>query len=44
MTISRLFFPNADPTTALLLTFGTFGVSYLIRPLGALVIGAYSDR
>ena len=44
VTISRLFFPNSDPTTALLLTFGTFGVSYLVRPLGALVLGAYSDR
>jgi MHS family proline/betaine transporter-like MFS transporter len=44
VTISKLFFPTADSTTALLLTFGTFGVSYLIRPLGALVIGAYADR
>ena len=44
VTISKLFFPTADPTTALLLTFGTFGVSYLVRPLGALVIGAYADR
>jgi MFS family permease len=44
VTISRLFFPNTDNTTALLLTFGTFGVSYLIRPLGALVLGAYADR
>jgi len=44
VTISKLFFPTADPTTALLLTFGTFGVSYLVRPLGALVLGAYGDR
>lgn len=44
VTISKLFFPNADPTTALLLAFGTFGVSYLVRPLGALVLGAYADR
>jgi MFS transporter, MHS family, proline/betaine transporter len=44
VTISKLFFPTADPTTALLLTFGTFGVSYLVRPLGALVLGAYADR
>jgi MHS family proline/betaine transporter-like MFS transporter len=44
VTISKLFFPTADPTTALLLTFGTFGVSYLMRPLGALVLGAYADR
>src|SRR5690242_540270 len=44
VTISKLFFPTADPTTALLLTFGTFGISYLARPLGAVVLGAYSDR
>jgi MFS family permease len=44
VTISKLFFPNADPNTALLLAFGTFGVSYLVRPLGALVLGAYADR
>jgi MHS family proline/betaine transporter-like MFS transporter len=44
VTISKLFFPTADPTTALLLTFGTFGISYLARPIGALVLGAYADR
>ena len=44
VTISKLFFPTADGTTALLLTFGTFGVSYLIRPLGALVLGGYADK
>jgi len=44
VTISKLFFPTTDPTTALLLTFGTFGVSYLVRPFGALVLGAYADR
>ena len=44
VTISKLFFPTADPTTALLQAFGTFGVSYLVRPLGAIVLGAYADR
>ncbi|HXZ21266.1 MAG TPA: MFS transporter [Pseudolabrys sp.] len=44
ITISKLFFPTADPTTALLLAFGTFGISYLVRPLGAVVLGAYADR
>jgi MFS transporter, MHS family, proline/betaine transporter len=28
----------------LLLTLGTFGASYLVRPLGAIVIGAFTDR
>src|SRR5215471_3487731 len=44
VTISKLFFPTADPTTSLLLTFGTFAISYLARPFGALVLGAYADR
>jgi MFS transporter, MHS family, proline/betaine transporter len=44
VTISRLFFPNSNETVALLLALGTFGASYLIRPLGAIVLGAYADR
>jgi MFS transporter, MHS family, proline/betaine transporter len=44
VTISRLFFPTADQTVSLLLALGTFGVSYLVRPLGAIVLGAYTDR
>src|SRR5262245_7155168 len=42
--ISKAFFPATDPTTSLLLTFGTFGLSFLIRPIGGLVLGAYADR
>src|SRR6195256_6628649 len=42
--ISKAFFPSNDPTTSLLLTFGTFGLSYLIRPIGGVVLGAYADR
>jgi MFS transporter, MHS family, proline/betaine transporter len=44
VTISRLFFPANDPTVALLLAFGAFGASYLVRPAGAIVLGAYADR
>ena len=44
VTISRLFFPSDDQTASLLLALGTFGVSYLVRPLGAIVLGAYADR
>ena len=44
VTISRLFFPSDDQTVSLLLALGTFGVSYLVRPLGAIVLGAYADR
>jgi MFS transporter, MHS family, proline/betaine transporter len=44
VTISRLFFPSDDQTVSLLLALGTFGVSYLVRPFGAIVLGAYADR
>jgi MFS family permease len=42
--VSKAFFPNTDPTISLLLTFGTFGLAFLIRPIGGLVLGAYADR
>src|SRR5690242_4405293 len=42
--ISKAFFPANDPTISLLLTFGTFGLSFLIRPIGGLMLGAYADR
>lgn len=43
VVISTLFFPSQDGVTGLLLTFGTFALAYLIRPLGAMVIGSYAD-
>lgn len=42
--IAHAFFPTSDASVSLLLTFGSFGVSFLIRPLGALVLGSYADR
>lgn len=42
--ISVLFFPNTDPNVALISTYLGVGVSYLIRPIGALVIGNFGDR
>jgi MHS family proline/betaine transporter-like MFS transporter len=44
VVISRLFFPEASGVTGLLFTFGAFATSYLIRPIGALVLGSYADR
>lgn len=43
-TISKLFFPVGNETVSLLLTFVTFGVSFFMRPLGSIVLGAYADR
>ncbi len=38
------FFPAGNETASMLLTFGSFGASYLIRPLGGVVLGSYADR
>src|SRR5215471_19144665 len=43
-TIGRLFFPSGDETVSLLTALATFGVGFLIRPLGAIVLGGYADR
>lgn len=43
--ISTLFFPpSADHNVALLLAFATFGVSFFMRPLGGIIVGAWADR
>jgi MHS family proline/betaine transporter-like MFS transporter len=44
VTISKVFFPSDDPTVSLLQALGAFGLSYLVRPLGAIALGAYADR
>ena len=42
--IGRIFFPALSPYTQTLLAIASFGVGFLARPLGGLVIGAYADR
>lgn len=42
--IGDQFFPAKDPLTSLLWAVGTFGVGFFMRPLGAMMIGAYADR
>src|ERR1700746_2914883 len=42
--ISEVFFPTHDPTVSLLITWRTFGLSYVARRLGAIIIGTYTDR
>ncbi len=42
--IARVFFPVGDPVASLMLSLATFGVGFLMRPLGAIVLGAYIDR
>jgi metabolite-proton symporter len=38
------FFPNSDPTTALLASFATFSIAFIARPFGAVVFGHFGDR
>jgi len=42
--LGQLFFPASDPLASLLLSFAVFAVGFIIRPLGALFFGPYSDR
>ncbi|MCX5265928.1 MFS transporter [Streptomyces sp. NBC_00199] len=40
----KVFFDEADPATATLLSLATFGVAYAARPVGALFLGHFGDR
>jgi MHS family citrate/tricarballylate:H+ symporter-like MFS transporter len=42
--IAKAFFPSDSETAALLNTFGVFWLGALMRPVGAIVLGAYIDR
>jgi len=42
--IAKAYFPADDEFTSLLLALTTFGAGFLMRPLGALILGAYVDR
>ncbi len=42
--IGHAFFPSRDPFVSLMASFATFWAAFLMRPLGALVLGAFLDR
>ncbi|NOW48866.1 MFS family permease [Novosphingobium sp. SG751A] len=42
--IGKAFFPAVNPAASLLLAFMTFGAGFLMRPVGAVVLGSYIDR
>ena len=42
--IAKAFFPAGDEFASLMLTFMTFGAGFLMRPLGAILLGAYVDQ
>lgn len=43
-TIAQVFFASVNRGESLLLTFATFAVGYLMRPIGGVVMGMYADR
>jgi MFS transporter, MHS family, citrate/tricarballylate:H+ symporter len=42
--IAEAFFPTGNPIASLMLSLATFGIGFLMRPVGAIVLGAYIDR
>ncbi len=42
--IAHTFFPNANEYTSLMMSLMTFGAGFLMRPIGAIVLGIYVDR
>jgi MHS family proline/betaine transporter-like MFS transporter len=44
VVIARRFFPNGRSELSIAYTFGIFGISYLVRPIGGLILGVYADR
>lgn len=42
--IAANFFPESSEASSLLLAYGTFGLSFVARPLGAVVLGRIADR
>lgn len=44
LAFNQLFFPSHDPTVGTLLAFMSFGVGFIMRPIGAVVFGHLGDR
>ncbi|MDP9995858.1 MFS family permease [Variovorax boronicumulans] len=44
LLIGKLFFPSDSPYGSLLLAVATFGIGFVMRPLGGVIIGSYADR
>jgi MHS family citrate/tricarballylate:H+ symporter-like MFS transporter len=42
--IGNAFFPSGTPYLSLMLSLMTFGAGFLMRPVGAIVLGAYTDH
>src|SRR5450830_1917573 len=43
LVFGKIFFPSFDPATATIAAFATFGVGYVTRPIGAVILGHVGD-
>src|SRR5919198_653968 len=44
LVFGKLYFPETDPATGVLLAFATYFVGFVARPIGAAIFGHYGDR
>src|SRR6516164_8614320 len=44
LAFNKLFFPLSNPALGTIAAFGTYGVGFLARPLGAAIFGHFGDR
>jgi MFS family permease len=44
LVFPAVFFPSGNPTVALIASLATYGVGYVVRPIGAVVLGHWGDR
>jgi metabolite-proton symporter len=44
LVFGELFFPKSDPVVGTLLAFLTFGVGFVVRPIGGILFGIMGDR
>ena len=44
LVFGELFFPKSDPVVGTMLAFLTFGVGFVVRPIGGIIFGILGDR
>ena len=44
LVFGKIFFPSIDPQLATVAAFATFGVAYIARPFGAIILGHIGDK
>ncbi len=44
LVFPKLFFPSADPASAILASFATFAIAFFARPIGSALFGHFGDR